>query len=127
MPALTIDTANSLLNAMLRGAAYTPPSTLYVALFTTPVTATALGTEVTGGSYVRKQVTFNAAANGAAVNVADVAIIGMPAVTVVSMAVMDQLSGGSISDALWFGAVSKTTNAGDTFTIRAGDLNLGFL
>lgn len=124
MPALTTAIANSVLDRMLRNVAWTPPANLYVALFTTPVTATALGTEVTGGSYARKQVTFNAAANGVSVNAADVAILGMPAVSVVSMAVMDALTAGN---ALWYGSVAKTTNAGDTFTIRAGDLNLGFL
>lgn len=124
MPTLSVATANSLLNYTLRGTAYSPPATLWVALFTTPTTATATGTEVTGGSYARKQVTFNAANNGACVNSADITILGMPAATIVSMAVMSASSGGSH---LFYGTISKTTNAGDTFTIRAGDLNVGFI
>lgn len=124
MPTLATATANSLLNYTLRGTAYTPPSTLWVALFTTPCTNSATGTEVTGGSYVRKQVTFNAAAGGACTNVADITILGMPAASIVSMAIMSASSAGTH---LFYGAVTKTTNSGDTFTIRAGDLNVGFL
>lgn len=122
MPSIATATANSVMNYVLRGTAYTPPASFYIALFTTACTNSATGTEVTGGSYVRKAVTFNAAASGACTNVADVTITGMPAATVVSVAVMSASTGGTH---LFYGTISKTTNAGDTFTIRAGDLNIG--
>ena len=40
---------NAVINATLRNTAYTSPTTVYVGLFTTTVTAGGSGTEVTGG------------------------------------------------------------------------------
>ncbi len=125
MPALALAQQNSLLDLVLRKTAYTPPAALYVALFTSPVTATTLGTEVTGGSYARASVAFAAAANGLSANTNEISIVGMPAVTIASMAIMSAVSGGVH---VFYGSLTpaRTTNAGDTFTVRAGDLTLGF-
>ena len=125
MPAAATTLSNSLLNLVLRNVAYTPPANTFLALFSSPVTAAGGGTEVTGGSYARRQIAWNAAANGAIVNTADLAILGMPAVTVTHLAVMSAATGGVM---LFYGALNptKAANAGDTFTIRAGDLNVAF-
>ena len=62
------------LDHVFGAATYTPPATLYVALYTViPTDANASGTEVTGGSYARVAVTnnltnFPAAAAGAKAN-----------------------------------------------------------
>lgn len=49
-------TENKLGDFLLRGQAYTPPATVYVALFTAAPSDSAAGTEVTGGSYARVAV-----------------------------------------------------------------------
>lgn len=49
---------NALLNAVLRNTSYTSPSTVFVALYTSDPTDAGSGTEVSGGSYARKSVTF---------------------------------------------------------------------
>jgi len=48
------------LNSALRGAAFTPPSTVYIALYTSDPTAADTGTEVSGGAYARQAITFAA-------------------------------------------------------------------
>lgn len=52
---------NKLIDAFLRGQAYTMPATTYVALATTSGSDAACGTEVTGGSYARVAVTSSLA------------------------------------------------------------------
>lgn len=52
---------NKLVDAFLRGQAYTMPATTYVALATTSGSDAACGTEVTGGSYARVAVTSSLA------------------------------------------------------------------
>jgi len=52
---------NKLVDAFLRGQAFTMPTTVYVALATTTGSDVACGTEVTGGSYARVAVTSSLA------------------------------------------------------------------
>jgi len=47
-----------LLNAALRGVAFTSPTTVYLALYTTDPTAADTGQEVVGGGYARQLITF---------------------------------------------------------------------
>lgn len=49
-----------ILNATLRNTTFTPPSTVYIALYTSDPTAADTGTEVSGGAYARQAVTFAA-------------------------------------------------------------------
>lgn len=63
---------NNFLNAALRGIAFTPSSTIYVALYTNPPTANGGGTEVTGAGYARQAVTFGTPTNGQTSNATDV-------------------------------------------------------
>jgi hypothetical protein len=114
---------NALLNAVLRNTTYTSPGTVWVALYTSNPTAGDTGTEVSGGTYARASITFNAPSGGAVTNTADVNITGMPAVTVTHIGIRNASTGGNL---LFFGAVGapKTTNVNDTYTIRAGDLTL---
>lgn len=123
MAATTITLANQLLNAVLRNTAYASPAGVYLALFTSAPTAAGGGTEVIGGSYVRPAITFAAPSGGATSNTNAMSITGMPAATIVGMAVMSAASGGTM---LFYGSLltPKPTNAGDTFTTNAGDLNL---
>lgn len=52
-------TEAKLLDYLFSGAAFTPPATLYVALYTTQPTDAGGGVEVTGGAYARVAVTNN--------------------------------------------------------------------
>lgn len=53
-----------LFDHVLRGASWTSPTTVYAALFTAAPGEAGGGTEVTGGSYIRKAITFGARLTG---------------------------------------------------------------
>lgn len=120
------DTAESLmLNWIFGVGTPTRPTTpLKVALVTAAGSDSAAGTEVTGGSYARQSVTMTSSSAGSAsTNTADVVFTGMPAATVVGVEIWDsngtpvRLAYGNLSS-------SKTTTAGDSFTISAGNLSM---
>jgi hypothetical protein len=81
--------------------------------------------EVTGGSYARQQAVFSAVAAGTTDNDANIDFVSMPAVTVYSVGICattteladDIIIGGDLT-------ASKVVNAGDTFRISAGDLDV---
>jgi hypothetical protein len=116
---------NKIIDHMLRNQAYTPPSTVYVALFTGATGDDGSGTEVSGGSYARQAVTLAAASGGASSNTADITFPQATADwgTITHVALMDALSGGNM---LMHSALdaSKTVNNGDTFKISTGDLDI---
>lgn len=53
-------TENAMLNHVFRNTPYTPPTTIYLALFTTATSDSGGGTEVTGNAYSRQPVSFSA-------------------------------------------------------------------
>ena len=110
------------LDHILGTTTFTRP-TAYLALYTVAPTDSTAGTEVTGGSYARKTIAFNAASAGAATNSANVDFTGMPTATVVAVAVVDALTAGNI---LVYGPLttSRSVVAGDTLRISAGDLSI---
>jgi len=112
-----------LLDHFLGTTTYTKPAAVYLALYTAAPTDSTAGTEVSGGSYVRKVVTFNGAASGSTTNVANVDFTGMPACTVVAIAVTDAVSSGNI---LVYGPLTanKSLDAGDILRVSAGDLSI---
>lgn len=114
---------NKVLDHILGTTSFTMPATPYLALYTVAPTDSTSGTEVTGGSYARKTVAFNAASSGAATNSANVDFTGMPTATVVAVAVCDNLTGGNI---LVYGSLtsSKSVTSGDTLRIASGDLSI---
>lgn len=122
---------NELLDHVFGNASYAAPATLYLALYTVaPDDAGAGGTEVTGGAYARKAVTnnatnFPAAVAGAKANGVD---LDWPEATaswgtIVHVGILDAASAGNYlgGGAL---AANKTIGAGDTFRIKAGDLDI---
>ena len=120
----------NLLNHCLRNTAYTSPTTVYLALYTTDPTDADTGTEVSGGSYARQAVTFSApeTQDGAMVckNSTDIEFPVATASwgTITHVGVRDAETGGNL---LWHGALttSKTINSGDQFNIKANDLVVG--
>lgn len=108
----------------INGLSATAPTTpLKVALVTANGSDTAAGTEVTGGSYARQDLSVGAASSGATSNSADLVFAGMPAATVVGVEIWDS-AGTPVR--LWYGALaaSRTVSAGDELRIPAGDLDL---
>ena len=116
---------NKIIDHMLRNQAFTPPSTLYVALYTVSPSDSGGGTEMSGGSYARQAVTFTAASGGATSNSADITFPQATADwgTIVAVGIFDSSSGGNL---LAWGTLtaSKTVNNGDQFKILAGDLDI---
>lgn len=120
--------SNKLLDASC-GGSFTPPTTpITCRLMTVNGTSTANGTELaTSGGYTSgtgaPTVTFSAAAAGSKASNAAVTVTNMPANTIVGVELWDS-SGTPVR--LWWGPLtaSKTTNAGDTFTIASGSLTL---
>jgi hypothetical protein len=114
--------SNHLLDATWGTSAYTnPTATVKVRLTTTTGSASSAGTEVTGGSYAAQAVTMGAAAAAANANTGALTYTVMPACTVTAV---EQWDGAGTSIRRWFGALSasKTTNAGDTFSIAIAAL-----
>jgi hypothetical protein len=116
---------NALINATLRNTSYTSPTTIYVALFTSDPTDAGSGTEVTGGSYARKSVTFAAPSNGVSVSNADCTFDQCTLTwgTVGWIGLMDALTTGNL---LYHTALdsSKTIETGDIFKISSGNLSV---
>lgn len=116
---------NALLNATLRGVAYTAPTTVYVALFTSDPTDAATGTEVAGGAYARQSITFNAPTAGSTSNSADVLFPIATAAwgTITYLAVFDAATGGNM---LYSGQLTtaKTIATDDQLKLAAGNVTV---
>lgn len=94
-----------------------PTTPMKIALVTVIGSATAAGTEVTGGSYARQSVTWGAAAGNPATSTNSNAqnFTGMPAATVVGI---DEFDSNGTPRRSWWGnlTANKTTNSGDTLS-----------
>lgn len=108
---------------------YTSPTNLYIGLWTADdgLEAGTLTSEVSGGSYAREAVAFDAAASGSTSNTSTVTFTTATANwgTITHVAVMDSATAGA-GNVLFHGAVtsSKTIETGDTFQISAGNLTV---
>ena len=116
---------NALLNGTLRNTAYTPPSNIYVALFTSDPTDAGTGTQVSGGSYARTAVTFAAPSDGVSLSNADVTF---PTATaswglVGWIGLFDALTSGNM---LYYTPldIAKQIDTGDIFKISSGNLSV---
>lgn len=117
---------DAILNHVLRNTAYSSPTTIYVALFTTlPADDGTGGVEVTGGSYARQSVTFAAPSGGSVANSGAVTFPTATASwgTVLGMGLFDAVSGGNL---LYFGALatSKTVDNGDQISFANAALTV---
>jgi len=116
---------NALINATLRNTSYTSPTTVYVGLYTTDPTDADTGTEVSGGSYARVAVTFNAPSDGVTTNSA---AVEFPQATgswgsVGWIGIEDALTGGNLLYHTPLDA-AKTIDSGDIFKIAIGSLSV---
>jgi hypothetical protein len=120
--------AGKVIDHLFRNQAYTPPSTVYVALFTTMPTRSTAGTEVSGNAYARQSLALSAASAGLTDNTS---LITFPTAsggnwgTILGIGIMDASTAGNL---LWFGTLtaSRVVNDGTTFTIAASDIDIDF-
>ena len=125
---------DKIINHVFGGAAYSAPSTIYVALYTSSPTDAGGGTEVSGGGYARQSVAWTRSGSGTA-QASNTSAITFPAATsdwgtVTHAAVIDASSSGNI---LAYETLTKTdfttanpkiVNTGDIFQIDAGNLKV---
>lgn len=130
MAVLVTAEANALLDSSVAGTAYTAPTTpIKIALdtSTTPPTASAGGSEVSGGSYARQTATFASASAGAKATNAGLTYTNMPAVSSPGVSYVEHWDSAGTPVRRWFGPLTaaKITNSGDTFSIASGSLSFG--
>ena len=113
-----------ILDHVFAGAAYTAPSTKYLALFTGAPGEAGGGTEVSGGGYARQTVAFTTSGNTTSNNAA----VEYPTATanygtVTHVAVFDASTSGNM---MAYAALSsnKTIETGDVFRVPSGDLDI---
>lgn len=104
-------------------AAFTMPTTLYLALYTSDPTIADVGTEVSGGSYARPAVTWGAESGGVVPSSGAINITNMPACTVTHWGLRDASTAGNL---LYFGPMDLPVvlNAADPFPVSAGNLSV---
>lgn len=116
---------NKLLEHALGKTIFASPTTTWLGLYTVAPTDSTSGTEVTGGSYARQQITWNAASAGSITNNGNLVFPTATALwgTVLAVAILDASTVGNI---LFYGplADTKTIANTDTFTIVSGQLTV---
>ena len=114
-----------ILDHVFAGAAYTAPSTKYLALFTAVADGEAGSvTELNGSAYTRKAVAFTTSGNTTSNNAA----VEFPTATgswgtVTHVGVYDASSGGNLMAYATLSS-SKTIDTGDVFRVPSGDLDI---
>jgi len=123
--AFTTFLQNELLDHAFRNAAYTAPTTVYVGLYTSATGVGGTGTEVSGGSYARQSMAFDASASGTMDNTSAVEFPTASASwgTITHTAVLDASSGGNMLAQTALTA-SKTIASGDVFRFQAGEFDI---
>jgi len=126
MSAISNYLENALINATLRNTSYTSPTTVYAGLFTSDPTDAGSGTEVSGGSYARKAITFAAPSNGVTTNSAAACEFDQATGswgTITHFGIFDALTSGNL---LYHGALttSKTIASGDVFKFATSSVSV---
>jgi len=125
--------ANKIIDHMLRGVAFTPPATIYVALFTavTGLEANNPTAEVSGGAYARVAVTLSAASGRITANSGAVTFVEASANwgTVTHLALVDHISnvnwGTGVNVLEWnVATVAKAVNTGSVASFAIGDIDV---
>jgi len=131
MSAFSVYFANKVIDHMLRNQAFTPPTTVYLALFTavTGLETDAPTAEVSGDTYARQACALDAAASSASANTSEVAFpqAGASWGTITHFALVDHetnVTWGTNVHVLKHGALttSKAIGAGDTLKVAASAL-----
>jgi hypothetical protein len=114
-----------ILDHVFRNSAYTAPSTIHVALFTSAPNDAGGGTEVSGNGYARQSMAFSAASSG---SIANSGSVEFPTATgdqgtIVAMGLFDASSSGNL---LAYGSLTanKTVSSGDVFRFNASSVTI---
>jgi len=114
---------NLVINATLRGQAFTPPAARYVALHYADPTEAGNQAELAGNGYARQPISFNAPTNGEVANAAEILFPPATAnwLVVTHFSLWDAASGGNC---LYQAPLSAPVQveAGDNAKIPAGAL-----
>jgi hypothetical protein len=106
MPGLTDAGENAVLDEIYNASSGTfPVADPFVSLHTADPADTGAN-EVVGGSYIRQQAVFGAAASGTLSNTNNIDFVSMPAVTVVAWGVNDASTAGTFFQTGWLSTVS---------------------
>lgn len=123
--AMTNYLENKIAEHVLRNVAYTSPTTVYVALYTSDPGEDDSGAEASGGSYAREAATFGAAVNGVCANSGAVTFTTATAAwgTASHFQILDAVSGGN---PLYHGQLenSVVVGIGDIVRYQIGDLEI---
>ncbi|MEM1667176.1 MAG: hypothetical protein QXM53_00775 [Thermofilaceae archaeon] len=115
--------AHKLLDHVLRGTTYTPPTTVYMALYTSNPGDDDSGSEVSGNGYQRQPVTFSAPSGRRIVNSNQVEFPEAtgPWGTITHFGLRDAQTGGNL---LFYGELtaSVTISAGQQLIFKQGDI-----
>lgn len=124
------------LDHCLGAVTYTPPATVYFAVFTAAPSDSGGGTEATSGSYARKSITNNATnfpnasgtsptlkSNGTAITMVTASAPWSSGADMTHWGLFDASTSGNL---LYWGALTeaKPVGTGDTLTIPVGDLDI---
>lgn len=98
--------------------------TPYLALYTSNPGPTNTGTEVSGGSYARKSMTFSATSSSARTNTNEIRFPGLPTSTVTHYAIFSAVSGGTLRA---YGTISSSmiNVSGDEAVFNVGSISVG--
>lgn len=126
---------NMIINHMLRGQAFSPAATVYIALFTanTGLQTNNPSSEVSASGYERKAISLTEATTGTSANGLDIDWEPAEAAwgTVYQAAIVDHATntnwGTNVNVLMWNDlAESKTVNIGDIFKFPAGNVVVTF-
>ena len=123
MPALGTYAEDKIINLMVRNTSWTPPTTVYLALYLTTPTAADVGTEVGGGGYLRQAIVFAAPSGGVCLSSADVTFpIALTSWgNVAYAAIRDASTGGNL---LFYGnlVLPRFVSSGDVLKFLTGNV-----
>ena len=125
MAALSNYAENEMLDHMLGTGSFTAPSNVFLSLWTSDPTDAGSGNELSGSSYVRKDINFGASSSGVATSSG---VVTFPTATgswgsVTHIGIHDAVSSGNL---LFHGALtaSKTIASGDIMQIADGAITI---
>lgn len=97
--------------------------TPYIALYTSNPTAADSGTELNGGSYSRKPITFSSVTNGGISNTSTITFTGLPTATITHYGIKSAASGGTLRA---FGPLNNTmvSRDGDELVFNTGQIQV---
>lgn len=118
---------NKLVDHTLGTTAYTKPTNVYLALYTSDPTDANTGTEVSGSGYARQLITWNAASSGSSTNntAETFSASGGSWGTVTHIGIFDALTGGNL---LLYAnlTTSRPVNDGDSLLFAVGSITVTY-